>query len=363
MVFKGVIDSVTRARVYYLCRVKGLSVRTVASMCNISASSVYRIAHEKRYKRCTSEETCKRGRKNKLSDRDKRRLIRCITVLRKREGNFTCRVLMEEAGIQQKDVSVRTVSRFLNSQNYYYLQTRRKGLMTAEDHIKRVKFAKYMKANYSQEVWTEGIAFYLDGTGFTYKRNPLGQARAPKARVWRKKSEGLAPGCIAKGCKEGTGGKVLRLMVAISYNKGVICCEPYEKLNGRSFAAFIDNHFDRLFVAADKGCSRTFLQDGDPSQNSALARAAMQRTNSILIKLCPRSPDLAVIENVFPMVSRMLKRQALQQQLRRETFQQFKNRVISTFNSLSVETVNNLIRSMPKRIDMVIRNKGRRIKY
>ena len=55
--------------------------------------------------------------------------------------------------------------------------------MTAEDHIKRVKFAKYMNANYSQEIWTEGIAFYLDGTGFAYKRNPLDQARAPKARV------------------------------------------------------------------------------------------------------------------------------------------------------------------------------------
>ena len=363
MVFKGIIDSVTRARAYYLCRVKGLSVRTVASMCKISAATVHRIANEKTYKSRTSEETCKRGRKNKLSDRDKRRLIRCITVLRKREGNFTCKALMEEAGIQQKDVSVRTVSRFLNSKNYYYLQTRRKGLMTAEDHSKRVKFAKYMKANYSQEIWTEGIAFYLDGTGFTYKRNPLDQARAPKARVWRKKSEGLAPGCIAKGRKEGTGGKVLRLMVAISYNKGVICCEPYEKMTGRYFAAFIDNHFDRLFAAADKGCSRTFLQDGDPSQNSALARAAMQRTNSTLIKLCPRSPDMAVIENVFPMVSRMLKRQAVQQQLRRETFEQFKNRVISTFYSISVETVNNLIRSMPKRIDMVIRNKGKRIKY
>ena len=86
---------------------------------------------------------------------------------------------MEEAGIQQKDVSVRTVSRFLNSKNYYYLQTRRKGLMTAEDHSKRVAFAKYMKANYCQEICTEGIALYLDGTGFTYKRNPRGQARAP----------------------------------------------------------------------------------------------------------------------------------------------------------------------------------------
>ena len=41
----------------------------------------------------------------------------------------------------------------------------------------------------------------------------------------------------------------------------------------------------------------------------------------------------------------------------------FKNRVISTFHSIPVETVNHLIRSMPKRIDMVIRNKGKRIKY
>ena len=41
---------------------------------------------------------------------------------------------------------------------------------------------------------------------------------------------------------------------------------------------------------------------------------------------------LAVIENVFPMVSRMLKTQVLQQQLRRETFEQF----------------------MPKRIDRAI---------
>ena len=106
-----------------------------------------------------------------------------------------------------------------------------------------------------------------------------------------------------------------------------------------------------------------FLEDGDPFQNSASARAAMQRMKSTLIKLCPRSPDLAVIENVFPMVSRMLKRQALQQQVRQQTFAQFKNRVISTFRSIPVKTVNNLIRSMPKRINMVIRNKGKCIKY
>ena len=97
-----------------------------------------------------------------------------------------------------------------------------------------------------------------------------------------------------------------------------------------------------------------FLQDGDPSQNFALARAAMERTDSTVIKLRARSPDLAVIENVFSMVGRMVKRQVLQQQLRRETFEQFKNRVINKFQSIPVETVHNLIGSMPKRIDRVI---------
>ena len=54
------------------------------------------------------------------------------------------------------------------------------------------------------------------------------------------------------------------------------------------------------------------------------------------------------------MVSRVLKRQVLQQQLRRETFEQFKNSVINKFQSIPVETVHNLIGSILKRIDRVI---------
>ena len=292
-----------------------------------------------------------------------RLLIRRLNVLRSKEVNFTCKRLMEEAGIDQGRVSVRTVSRFLNSQNYFYLQCAKKGVMNEEDIKKRVRFAKHMKQNYSENVWTEEIGFYLDGTGFTHKQNPLDQASVLKARVCRKKSEHLALGCTAKGHKEGTGGKVLRLIVAISYDKGVICCEPYERMNGRYFASFIDANFHRLFHVAGKGSRRLFVQDGDPSQNSSLARAAMQRTNSTLLKLCPRSPDLACIENLFSIVGRKLRNQAVQGNVRRETFQQFQTRVINTFLSVPVETVNTLISSMPKRIDMVIKSNGKRIKY
>ena len=61
--------------------------------------------------------------------------------------------------------------------------------------------------------------FYLDGVSFYYKRNPAGQAKAPQGPIWRTKKECLAEGCTAKGKKEGSGGRVFKLFVAISYNK------------------------------------------------------------------------------------------------------------------------------------------------
>ena len=104
-----------------------------------------------------------------------------------------------------------------------------------------------MQANYPPNVWTDSIAFYPDGVSFVHKTNPMDQARAPNGRVWRKKSEGLAQGCLAKGCKAGTGGKVAKMMVAISHGKGVVICERYEKMDAQYFASFIDRHFDTMF--------------------------------------------------------------------------------------------------------------------
>ena len=151
------------------------------------------------------------------------------------------------------------------------------------DRKNRTIFARKMN-EYPRHVWTHDVAFYLDGTAFAYKRNPLDQALAPKARVWRKRSEGLALGCTAKGRKTGTEGRMVKLMVAISFDKGVVICKTYEKLDGRYFASFIDENFESMFAVADKSALRLWVQDGDPSQNPAMARAAMDRANCQLLK-------------------------------------------------------------------------------
>ena len=88
----------------------------------------------------------------KLSARDGTQLVRAIQALPEKEGNFLCQRIMQEAGISVKDVSVRTVSRFLNSQGYYYLQAHKKGVLTVTDMKKRLKFARRMRKDWSRRL-------------------------------------------------------------------------------------------------------------------------------------------------------------------------------------------------------------------
>ena len=68
----------------------------------------------------------------------------------------------------------------------------------------------------------------------------MDDARAPQGRVWRKR-KGLS--VTAKGSHVGSGGRVVKMIVAISFGKGVIYCEEYEKLDGTYFAIFVRRNF------------------------------------------------------------------------------------------------------------------------
>ena len=191
----------------------------------------------------------------------------------------------------------------------------------------------------------------------------MDQALAPKARIWRKRGEGLTTGCLAKGKKEGTGGRYVRLIVAISYDKGIIACYPYTKMTGRLFANFIDDYFPGMFLQADKGGESLFVQDNCSCQNSVLAKAALRRTGANLLKFPAQCADVLWHENLFPVVARKLEKQATERQITRESYSEFEARVINTFYSIPIGTINKLISSMSSRILQLIAVKGGRIKY
>jgi predicted GTPase len=89
----------------------------------------------------------------------------------------------------------------------------------------------------------------------------------------------------------------------------------------------------------------------------------MDRANCELLKIPPRSPDLNTIENIFKLVSDALRKQAIRSQITKETIEEFKNRVISTIQSLPLEIINNTIASMPNRVKEIIKRKGQRLRY
>ena len=143
---------------------------------------------------------------------------------------------MARAGISPKHVSNRAIRRFLQREGYYFLQARKKGLLSEKDLKERIKFAKNIRKQYSKDVWKDNVAFYLDCISFWYKRNPADQASAPHGRIWRKKCEGLMGGCTSKGGKVGSGGKDVKVIMAISYSKGSIVCYQYDELDGAHFS-------------------------------------------------------------------------------------------------------------------------------
>lgn len=339
-----------------------MSVQEIMKLTGVSRASIYRIGREKmkKFEKKKKDRKLSRGGK-KLTIRDQRALLRQLHQLRRNGGQFSSKRLAEVTGLS-RNVSDRTVRRWLNQNGYFYLQSRKKGLMSDKDKNGRVDFAKSTLKKYEDDLWTSKIEFYLDGVGIYYKRNPADQARSAQGRIWRLKSEGLKQGCTTKGSKEGSGGKVLKLMVAISYGKGVVHCYPYTSLNGDEFHHYAQEHFDEILKKTGKG-TRLFLQDNDPSQNCKQVKALLKRNKIKQLTIPPRSPDLNPIENVFHLLKMKLRKDAIARNIVRETFEQFKDRVMNTLYDLPVEVIDKTIASMNKRVQGIIKCKGERLKY
>lgn len=301
------------------------------------------------------------GRPKILSQRDNRRLESSLLQLREDVGDlFSTDVQRDCPGV---NASNRTVRRSLSKMGYNFSQCRKKGQLSKEDCEKRLKYAKRCKAQ-PNNVWTEGISFYLDGTGWVHKTNPSRNARTMRTRTWKKKGESLSRQCTAKGKKEGVGGKMAKFMVAIAHGKGVIACHQYTgHIDGEKFAQIIKDQFPAMFQHSANPTRMLFLQDGDPSQNSALARDTWQSLGYSMFSIPPRSPDLNPIENTFHLIGKKIKKDAQEMNLEKETYEQFCERAKKTTLSFDQGIIDRTIESMPRRIQAVIDGKGHRTKY
>ena len=329
-----------------------------------SRASVFRHARKPINDNIVDKRKFNNGRPKKLSERDERSILRQIPKLRRSKGkHYSIQDVKTDAGVTG-DVSDRTVSRVLYKVGYGLRKSLRKGILTEKDLKIRLKFAKYAQKMLSASTWSKDICFYLDGAGFAYRTNPCESANRRISMCWRKRNEGHDIYCTSAGSKEGTGGRVAKFMVAIAYGRGITLCEEFKtKLNGKSFASFIRRHFPKCFKDSTNPSGKLFLQDGDPSQNSALAMSALGEIGGKKFAIPPRSPDMNPIENIFNIAKAGLRREAVTRGLTRETYSEFVNRVEQTLRNIPVNVIDKVIDTMETRMKQVVKRKGQRIKY
>lgn len=314
-----------------------------------------------RHATATSEDTVdkrkyNKGKPKKINERGERLIVRTLHRLRGERASFSAKKIQEETELT--NVSVKTIHRVLKKNGYSYLQSRKKGLVSSLDKKKRLKFAREMKKK-PCGFWSRTICFYFDGVGFAHRTNPYSEARAVSSMTWRKPAEGTD--ITTKGRKEGSCGKMANFFVAVSHGSGVVLCEQHEKVTGQMFADFVLKNFGGVFEKLAKG--KLWLQDGDPRQNSKVAKTAWQSIGAEMFGIPARSPDLNPIENMFHMVRRQLKDDAIEKKIEHEKYDQFCKRVKDTIESMDVDYIDKTIASMPQRIDAVIKCKGGRTKY
>ena len=99
-----------------------------------------------------------------------------------------------------------------------------------------------------------------------------------------------------------------------------------------------------------------FLQDNDPSQNSAKATESLKAIGAELVKIPPRSTDLNPIQNLFHNVKRKLTKGALDTKIVCEDLGAFKRRIIETISTYDKIIIDRTISSMHKRLIQITKN-------
>ena len=76
-----------------------------------------------------------------------------------------------------------------------------------------------------------------------------------------------------------------------------------------------------------------------------------------MIKWPSNSPDIAPIENIFGWMNKHLEKRDIR------TIPKLKREVRKTFKMLKRSFLKNLVKSLPKRLQLVIKSNGEKIKY
>ena len=242
-------------------------------------------------------------------------------------------------------VSPRTVRRRLNEFGLFGRVARKKPLISRRNRQVRIRFA-LDHLNWTQKQWARVL--FSDEKKF----NRFGNDGT--VHVWRKKGESLAPQCLRPTVKGG-GGSVMVWGCVSRYGTG-----PVHRIDGIMDAIGYRNILaDVLLPYSEDNLPLNWLfqQDNDPKHTSRLVRQWFADNGVNVIDWPSQSPDLNLIENLWSIVDRAVKKKKS-----RNLDELFEN-IAEQWNLIPAAVCAKLFDSMSRRCQAVIDNFGYPTKY
>lgn len=320
----------------------GYSNRSIASKTGLGKSTISRTLQDILPGRSIPSP----GRPSKLSSTDEWAILSQIVTGRSANA---VQAMKHINTVIPHPVCAQTVRNVLKKNNYKAVTKKKKPLLSAVHRKKRLAFAfKYKE--WTVEDWARVV--WSDET----KINRLGSDG--KQWVWKKAGKGLIDREVQGTVKHG-GGNIM-VWGCMGWDGVGRLAEVEGRMNADQYVEILE---ENLLSSLDEFETPTedliFQQDNDPKHTSKKAQNWMKDNDISLLDWPPQSPDISPIEHLWHHI----KMELCKYPTHAKGVWEIWERVEEVWNNIPVEVVRNLIESMPRRIQAVIKAKGGNTKY
>lgn len=236
-------------------------------------------------------------------------------------------------------VSTHTIRRFLHSEKIFACKAAKKPLISTKNKGLRFRICRqwflHENSYWNQVIWSDESKFNVFGSD-------------GKCTVWRKNNTRLleknlcpsvkhSPSVMVWGCFSAKGVGKLQII------EGIMDSTRYCQILRDNLKSSARNLGMRSFI---------FQQDNDPKHKSRITRDYFDRNDIEVLEWPAQSPDLNPIEHLWAHIKLELKK------FPATSVSDLKVKLVDIWNGISVEVCEKLVKSMPKRVEQVMRNKG-----
>ena len=320
----------------------GRPLSEIAKRTGVSKTSVHRMS-----KKFTSRISLGRsGAPKKLTGQDCRQIVRLITSGKCDTAVGVAKELCRDGGMS---ICANTVANALKTEGFASAPKMKKPLLSKKHRQARLEFAQRHQ-HWTDDDW--GKVVWSDES----KINRFGSDG--RKWCWKKVREGLLPRHVQPTLKFG-GGSIMVWGCMTAQGVGYMA-KIDNGLDADLYCEILRSDLMQTLAYYELDTDQViFQQDNDPKHTSRKATQVLKDLSLDVLKWPAQSPDLNPIEHLWDFLKRKLADYPTQPKGMLELW----DRVQETWESIDKETCLHLIKSMPRRIEAVLKARGGYTKY